>query len=410
MKELRVAVIGGSIAGLTAAIGLSRLPHAHIDVFERLSESAVINGALYQIWPNGLHALNNISEHALREVMDRAWPLERIVHRDASGALLRKFEVPVTKYGRPGINITRQALIEGLRAALPQGIAIRYNCAVSQVQDEPTQLTLQLEGGERTAPYDLLLIADGRTSRFRHLVAAGGPELSEHGWSAFVGQSGEVAELAQASRHHDFQIFYGKGSVCGVCPLGDRVTWFLTFTDKTEAAVYKAMGKKGALDEADLQTKYDFAKTLTADWFSTREPFYSITNADWRESSETVPVLWRMKDLQSPRHIARGRLALVGDAGHVLLPVTGQGAAMAFEDVSVLVDCLRTAAVPDALRAYQTLRIPRLRQVFRLTRMEAQRSYEPDNVLATSLRKAALRFTPDTLVDAVLDQLMRPPS
>lgn len=420
--KFRIAIIGGSVAGLTSAIGLSRLPNTDIEVFERLTESGTVNGALYQIWPNGLNALKNISERALHEVVSRAWPLERIVNRDSSGAVLKTIEIPAKKYGKPGINITRQSLIEGLRASLPGEIVVHYGSTVSDVRagNASDLVELHLDGGERTRPFDLVLIADGRASRFRSQVLTGAHSLTHHKWSAFVGQSGSNQHLEQAARQNDFQIFYSKGSVCGICPLGDRVTWFLTFTNKTEDLVWQAIKKNGTLDSADLRGKQEFATALAGKWFSAPEPFHAISNADWQASVETMPVLWRMKDLDSPRQIVRDRLALVGDAGHVLLPVTGQGAAMAFEDVDALVNCLQSAKesskdqfsenVPELLRAYEKKRIPRLRQVFRLTRLEAKRSYAPDHGISTSLRNTMIKFAPDGIVYAVLDQLIGQPS
>jgi salicylate hydroxylase len=63
--------------------------------------------------------------------------------------------------------------------------------------------------------------------------------------------------------------------------------------------------------------------------------------------------------------MARGRLALVGDAAHPVLPFLAQGGALAIEDAAVLASLL--ARSPDdirgALAAYAASRLPRVRRV-----------------------------------------------
>ncbi|MNS88585.1 6-hydroxynicotinate 3-monooxygenase precursor [compost metagenome] len=63
---------------------------------------------------------------------------------------------------------------------------------------------------------------------------------------------------------------------------------------------------------------------------------------------------------------AQGRMALLGDAAHPMLPFMAQGAGMAIEDAVVLsrhLDGVAMAGIPAALQAYQTARIERASQV-----------------------------------------------
>ena len=64
---------------------------------------------------------------------------------------------------------------------------------------------------------------------------------------------------------------------------------------------------------------------------------------------------------------AIGPVALLGDAGHAMLPFAAQGAAMAIEDAAVIADCLsRQPANPiEAFRQYAALRQSRVAQVRR---------------------------------------------
>jgi salicylate hydroxylase len=66
---------------------------------------------------------------------------------------------------------------------------------------------------------------------------------------------------------------------------------------------------------------------------------------------------WALFDrspLQTAKDMARGRVALLGDAAHPMLPYLAQGAGMAIEDAQVLAQCLSEGSVPvtQQLQAY----------------------------------------------------------
>jgi salicylate hydroxylase len=71
--------------------------------------------------------------------------------------------------------------------------------------------------------------------------------------------------------------------------------------------------------------------------------------------------IWALFDRAPLPRWSAGRVTLLGDACHPMLPFMAQGAAQALEDGATLTACLTRAgpAVQDALRLYETLRIPR---------------------------------------------------
>ena len=84
-------------------------------------------------------------------------------------------------------------------------------------------------------------------------------------------------------------------------------------------------------------------------------------------------------------------MTLLGDAAHPMTPDMGQGACQAIEDAVVLADCLtRWSEVAEALRAYESLRIPRTRRVVRESR-QAGTIAQWSNPLACRAREALLR-------------------
>ncbi len=90
---------------------------------------------------------------------------------------------------------------------------------------------------------------------------------------------------------------------------------------------------------------------------------------------------WALYDREPLATWGVGRVTLLGDAAHAMLPFMAQGACQAIEDAAVLARCLATAhdgAIPDALRRYEDIRAPRVRAVQRASRENATTYHLPD--------------------------------
>ena len=103
---------------------------------------------------------------------------------------------------------------------------------------------------------------------------------------------------------------------------------------------------------------------------------------------------WALFDrppLQSPRDMAKGRVALLGDAAHPMLPYLAQGAGMAIEDADVLAQCWSQAglSVEQRLQAYAQARWQRVAKVQARARRNAQ-LFHASGVLAWG-RDTAMR-------------------
>jgi salicylate hydroxylase len=90
---------------------------------------------------------------------------------------------------------------------------------------------------------------------------------------------------------------------------------------------------------------------------------------------------WALYDRNPLDRWSAGRVTLLGDAAHAMLPFFAQGAAQALEDAYVLATCLRQAdraSVPQALQRYEAIRRPRASQVQLMSRGREQRNHLPD--------------------------------
>jgi salicylate hydroxylase len=88
--------------------------------------------------------------------------------------------------------------------------------------------------------------------------------------------------------------------------------------------------------------------------------------------------LWALFDRAPLERWSLGRVTLLGDACHAMLPFMAQGAAQAIEDGATLAACLADADAPAALRRYEELRIPRASKLQALSTENKTRFHLPD--------------------------------
>jgi 2-polyprenyl-6-methoxyphenol hydroxylase-like FAD-dependent oxidoreductase len=90
---------------------------------------------------------------------------------------------------------------------------------------------------------------------------------------------------------------------------------------------------------------------------------------------------WALFDRAQLDRWAQGRIGLVGDAAHSMLPFFAQGAAQATEDALALACCLQSAdrgSVESALQRYEKIRRPRANHVLMMSRGREVRNHLPD--------------------------------
>jgi salicylate hydroxylase len=117
---------------------------------------------------------------------------------------------------------------------------------------------------------------------------------------------------------------------------------------------------------------------------------------------------WALYDRDPLPQWRQGRVTLLGDAAHPMLPFLGLGAAMAIEDGLVLARCLsNSSSIPAGLDRYEDLRRPRTSEVMLAARLEGKlvqsRSPEQFDAAAAPSRNAALYdFEPSALYGPTL--------
>ncbi len=91
--------------------------------------------------------------------------------------------------------------------------------------------------------------------------------------------------------------------------------------------------------------------------------------------------IWALFDRAPLERWSVGRVTLLGDACHPMLPFMAQGAAQAIEDGAALAACLADVGergIPEALRRYETVRLPRTARIQGLSTTNKTRFHLPD--------------------------------
>ena len=355
---MRVAIVGGGVGGLTAAIALERRG-IEVEVYEQARALAPI-GASLQLGPNAMRLMDELGlGEALRAVgmlpdavdFVRWSDGSRLLRTELGPAMADHFGAPQLDFFRPDLH---RILLE--RCALG---SVHLGARVQGVQETDGGVVLTLADGAR-AEADVAIAADGiRSTIRRQLLGSDHPEFSGTVVYRGVANRDEVQEL-----HPEHIDMYWIGPERhGVC------YWISS------------------------------ARLLAVNC--------SVRNAEWSEESWTLEspmeevlehfegwderLLARIRACRSylrsavfvRRPIDRwsyGRVTLLGDAAHAMAPFQAQGAAQAVEDAYVLAECL--GAEPEdpfaALARYERVRTARAVDLQRSSSGAADAFYLPD--------------------------------
>ena len=339
-ERLSVAIVGGGIGGLTAAGALVRRS-VEVALFEQAAQLGEV-GAGVMITPNSGRLLYRMGVGPdLERLGGRIGDASAYMRMDGSKVGAIRTSDSAGEYGIYGMH--RADLLSVLAAGLPEGVVRTGHRCVGFRQDaHRAHLTFE-NGNEFEA--DVVVAADGIHSRLQQEVV----EPAEAVFSRMVAYRGLVAaDRLPTWRRDAHLVWMGDGKHFMVFPVrGGTLLNFVGFLPSDDAAEESWTGRGDATALAAAFAGWDTR---------VEELLAQVRNPFW----------WGLFDREPLAHWTAGRLALLGDAAHAMLPHLGQGANQTIEDGVALASILAASArsdVPAALRAYESLRRPRAVQV-----------------------------------------------
>lgn len=373
----RVAIIGAGIGGLSLAIALQERG-IQADVFEKASQLTEI-GAAIALSANSIREFSRLG--LLHELAAKATvPTELIFRHWQDGRRIVAHPVRfddwyVRRFGAPYFGIHRADLQKILSSSIDTA-RLQLGCRLVNIVAERDSVVLEFANG-RVERADVVVGADGVNSAVRRWVT-GSNDVVYSGTSAFRGIV-PVESLPTLPDPHSIQFWMGPDAHMlhyAIGPHGDAVNFFAVVESPP---IWLHPG-----------TTADVDPDLPVSSFRGWHP--AIIEMIEAASS---PISWGLFTVRPLLNWYRGRIVLLGDAAHGMLPHHGQGANTSVEDGFALAALLAEVTDPTtAFSRYQVLRRSRTRAIQRSSWVTSSVLHLPDGPMAQA-RNNKLAGLPD---------------
>ncbi|KIJ31478.1 hypothetical protein M422DRAFT_266856 [Sphaerobolus stellatus SS14] len=356
-KDFKVSVVGGGIGGLVLAVGLARRG-IEFNIFEQAKKFEEI-GAGVGVGPNAVKVLRDFGIlDEIIKVVNQPLTTKTFVVISGLPGHETIYEYPGLQ-SDAGLAVHRALFLDTVVKLLPPGIA-HFNKRCVSIEEGPESVNIHFEDGTQHTS-DIVIGCDGIRSVVRRAVLGRVVVAKFTRTVAFRGlipvdSAIEALGPRIAVKPH---AFVGPDRHLIVFPLqGQPIVNIVVFaTDRSKP-----------WDEQGPQPGESWVLPATQEemlgYFEGWDP--RVTKL---LSFITKPNKWFLHALSPPLETyVKGRIALLGDAAHSMLPHMGAGAGQAMEDGYVFSALLSHSAVnknnlEDVLKAYDHVRRPRANRV-----------------------------------------------
>ncbi|RVX72524.1 hypothetical protein B0A52_03714 [Exophiala mesophila] len=370
-RPLRVIICGGGLGGLGAAIALRHKGHEVIVLESALALSEI--GAGIQIPPNSTRILDAYYGLGDKLRVQVAWPQKIAIKRYATGTILGRTPLHPQlseKYGYPYWLIHRadyQRILYDEAVAL--GAQVILAALVTSIDQEKVSVTTS-DGTEYLA--DVVVGADGIRSKVREFVLPDQKAIQPNPTANCAYRATVPAEVmradpdtAQLMTDLNSNAWIGHQRHVMAYPIRQGAMYNLVMCHPGQA-------KPGVWNEpGDVQQMRETYATFDP---VIRKVIDNVTSC----------LRWTLADLPPlPTWLSQsGKVVLIGDAAHAMVPFLAQGASMSIEDGPALAECLSRVReledIPKYLRVFEQLRKPRCEKLQLCSRLNGQMWHLPD--------------------------------
>lgn len=343
-----IIIAGAGIGGLSAALALNARGH-DVLVVERTAKLAEV-GAGLQLSPNACRVLSGLGVlERLLETGVQPESLRIMSARNGSEiARLASGEQMTARYGAPYLVVHRADLQQALfdEAETRPGISFRFNSEILDSDDAPE---------------------DGLRCRIRV-----GSDFETVTAKALIGADGVWSKTRKKIPGHAEAKYSGLTAYRATLPASELPADLLTYTGLW-------IGPNAHLVHYPIRSGQEFnlVGLIPERW--TEEGWSAKANRDQflhhykKWPSELKQLLekpkswlkWALCGVDANGPWSNGKIVLLGDAAHAMLPFAAQGAAMAIEDAAVLAALFPPWAtdIANVFKAYEETRKPRVAKI-----------------------------------------------
>lgn len=337
---MKIAIVGGGIGGLATALAMTQAGFK-VTVHER-SAQLVDQGAGITLAPNATRVLYHLGLGPGLEETSVTPPQTEYRHYRTGAVIMRMMTKDFrTIYGSPYMRLHRwdlqHAMITRLAEVAPG--ALRLGSNVEHLETRGANAVLRFSDGHEEFA-DVAVAADGIRSAIREKLFSPAPPV----FSGYVAWRGLVDTTELPKHLHESAVAFGQGRHINRYLV--RRGELLNFVAVAQRDKWEAEGWNipAPLDEFleefasfDEGTRTVISRPVRGQVFK-----WGLFGRPWLDQ-------WSL-----------GRVVLLGDAAHPMLPFLGQGAANALEDAMILTRCLASESTPEkAFALYQKTRGPK---------------------------------------------------
>jgi len=341
MRDVKIVLIGAGIGGLTAALALQARGFK-VAVYEQAAQLAEV-GAGLTLSPNATHALESIGLGPTLARLASRPERQAVLHYRTGQVLvdLERGDLPKKQYGADYYQIHRAdlhtMLADAVRAHDPDAIKLHHAFVGLSQNANAVDVTFA-NGVAITA--DVVIGCDGIKSAVRDILwGKVAPRFTGNiAWRGLVPverlpkgfKLDPPSAAAVGLKHSMARYLVRNGTVLNYVAFAEKAGW------EVESWAVRS-------EVSELLAEF-------ADWHESFHAFLAATPPE-------LCFKWAIHDRDPLPQWTKGRVTLLGDAAHPMLPFLGMGAASGIEDAVVLARAFQAAqSIDEALKRYEGAR------------------------------------------------------